>query len=101
MKGYATLAVRETSSSYVVHEDIVLGETVCTVGNPKRTRDEDLRIAQLIAAALNDDTFISEADLAALEALAKRVQDRSEYGGGLILSLVNMYRNVKRQKPTE
>ena len=61
------------------------------------SKDLQKEICERIAAALNDETEISEADLNELEALAKRVEDRSEYGGGLILSLVNMYRNVKMQ----
>ena len=75
--------------------------TGCRVVEVENNGEEIARDQDGKPVLLQDDTYISEADLAALEALAKRVQDRSEYGGGLILSLVNMYRHIKRQKPTE
>ena len=97
MEGFAKLKVVENNlkGGFSVVEDVVLGNSVAHVCNPRVTKEKDKEIAEKIANALNDDTFISEADLKELEALAKRVEDRSEYGGGLILSLVNMYRNVK------
>ena len=99
MKGFAKLKVVENNleGGFSVVEDVFLGNSVAHVFNPRVTAETDKEIAEKIAAALNDDTFISEDDLKELEALAKRVEDRSEYGGGLILSLVNMYRNVKAQ----
>ena len=99
MKGFAKLKVVENNlkGGFSVVEDVFLGNSVAHVFNPRVTAETDKEIAEKIAAALNDDTFISEDDLKELEALARRVQDRSEYGGGLILSLVNMYRNVKAQ----
>ena len=78
-------------------EDTFLGQRVAVVYNDAYTVELEKEIAERIAAALNDETEISDADLKELEALAKRVEDRSEYGGGLILSLVTMYRNVKMQ----
>lgn len=98
MKGFAKLiAHKRKFGGYDVAEDVYFARTVAHVYNPRVTEEKDKEIAERIAAALNDDTFISEDDLKELEALARRVQDRSEYGGGLILSLVNMYRNVKAQ----
>ena len=100
MKGFAKLKVvkRANAIGYVVCEDVLIfGSTVALVANVSLTDGKDKEIAEKIAAALNDETYISEDDLKELEALAKRVEDRSEYGGGLILTLVNMYRNVKGQ----
>ena len=99
MKGFAKLKVVENNlkGGFSIVEDVFLGNCVAHVCNPRVTEEKDKEIAEKIAAALNDDTFISEDDLKELEALAKRVEDRSEYGGGLILTLVNMYRNVKAQ----
>ena len=99
MNGFARLNVinNKDNRGFSVVEDWFLGKVVASVYNPRNTEQTDREIAERISAALNDDTFISEDDLKELEALAKRVQDRSEYGGGLILSLVNMYRNVKGQ----
>ena len=99
MDGFANLKVlrRKGKSGFAVVEDIFLGQCVAVVDNAAFTVEREKEIAEKIANALNDDTFISEADLQELEALAKRVEDRSEYGGGLILSLVNMYRNVKKE----
>ena len=99
MKGFAKLKVVENKNKggFSVVEDVFMGNCVAHVFNPRVTEETDKEIAERIAAALNDDTFISEDDLKELEALARRVQDRSEYGGGLILTLVNMYRNVKGQ----
>ena len=103
MKGFAKLKVVENNlkGGFSVVEDVFLGNCVAHVLNPRVTAETDKEIAEKIAAALNDETFISEDDLKELEALAKRVEDRSEYGGGLILSLVNMYRNVKAQPAEE
>lgn len=103
MKGFAKLKVCENKSKggFSIVEDVFLGNCVAHVCNPRVTAEKDKEIAERIAAALNDDTFISEADLKELEVLARRVEDRSEYGGGLILSLVNMYRNVKAQPKAE
>lgn len=97
MEGFAKLKVVEENikGGFSVVEDVYLGSCVAHVCNPRVAEETDKEIAEKIAAALNDETFISEDDLKELEALAKRVEDRSEYGGGLILSLVNMYRNVK------
>ena len=98
MEGFAQLKVRKRQfGGYDIAEDVAFSRTVAHVVNPAFTDDLNRGIAEKIANALNDDTFISEADLQELEALAKRVEDRSEYGGGLILSLVNMYRNVKKE----
>lgn len=98
MDGFSQLEVRKRKfGGYYVAEDVDFSRIVAYVINPAFTDDLNKQIAEKIANALNDDTFISEADLKELEALAKRVEDRSEYGGGLILSLVNMYRNVKNQ----
>lgn len=97
MKGFAKLVVVKHKGGFAVVEDVFLGQIVAEVCCSRRTEEKDKEIAEKIAAALNDDTEISEADLKELEALAKRVEDRSEYGGGLILALVNMYRNVKAQ----
>ena len=97
MKGFAKLIVVEHKGGFAVVEEVFLGQIVAEVLCTRRTKEKDKEIAEKIAAALNDDTFISEDDLKELEALAKRVEDRSEYGGGLILALVNMYRNVKGQ----
>ena len=103
MKGFAKLKVVNDNikGGFSVVEDVFLGNCVAHVCNPRVTEETDREIAEKIAAALNDDTFVSEDDLKELEALAKRVEDRSEYGGGLILSLVNMYRNVKAQPKAE
>ena len=103
MKGFARLKVVENKNKggFSIVEDVFLGNCVAHVCNPHVTAEKDKEIAERIAAALNDETFISEDDLKELEALAKRVEDRSEYGGGLILSLVNMYRNVKAQPEAE
>lgn len=103
MKGFANLKVFKCNgeSGYVIREDTFLGATVAIVDNANLTDEKSKEIAGKIAAALNDDTWISEDDLKELEALAKRVQNRSEYGGGLILTLVNMYRNVKAQPAEE
>ena len=95
MEGFAKLIVIEHEGGYAVVEDIFLGQIVAKVCCTRRTKERDKAIAEKIAAALNDETVISEDDLKELEALAKRVEDRSEYGGGLILSLINMYRNIK------
>lgn len=98
MEGFAKLIVhdeRPDKSGFSIVEDTFLGQSVAVVNSASLTFEEKKEIAERIADALNDDTFVSEADLKELEALAKRVEDRSEYGGGLILSLVNMYRNVK------
>lgn len=98
MKGFAKLKVvkRAHGVGYeVCNDELVFGSTVAVVANVSLTDGKSREIAERIAAALNDETYISEDDLKELEVLAKRVQDRSEYGGGLILSLVNMYRNVK------
>ena len=95
MEGFAKLIVIEHEGGYAVVEDIFLGQIVAKVCCASRTKERDKAIAEKIAAALNDETVISKDDLKELEDLAKRLQDRSEYGGGLILSLVNMYRNVK------
>ena len=96
MEGFAKLIVRKRQfGGYDIAEDVDFSRTVAHVVNPAFTDDLNKGIAEKIAAALNDETFISEDDLKELEALAKRVENRSEYGGGLILSLVNMYRNVK------
>ena len=97
MKGFAKLKVCENKSKggFSIVEDVFMGNCVAHVCNPRVTEETDKEIAEKIAAALNDDTYVSEDDLKELEALAKRVEDRSEYGGGLILALVNMYRNVK------
>ena len=99
MRGFANLIVhrRKGLSGFAVVEDTFLGQCVAEVYNPAFTADREKEIAEKISAALNDETEISEQDLGELEALAKRVEDRSEYGGGLIRSLVNMYRNVKMQ----
>ena len=98
MNGFARLVARKRQyGGYDVAEDVIFERTVAHVVNAAFTDDLNKEIAEKIAAALNDDTFISEDDLKELEALAKRVEDRSEYGGGLILTLVNMYRNVKGQ----
>ena len=97
MKGFAKLIVVEHKGGFSVVEEVFLGQIVAEVLCTRRTKEQDKEIAEKIAAALNDETYISEDDLKELEALAKRVEDRSEYGGGLILSLVNMYRNVKAQ----
>ena len=99
MEGFAKLKVVENNlkGGFSVVEDVFLGNSVAHVLNPRVTKEKDKEIAEKIANALNDDTYISEADLKELEALAKRIEDRSEYGGGLILSLVNMYRNVKKE----
>ena len=99
MKGFAKLKVVNDNikGGFSVVEDVFLGNCVAHVCNPRVTEETDREIAERIAAALNDDTYVSDDDLKELEALAKRVEDRSEYGGGLILSLVNMYRNVKGQ----
>lgn len=97
MKGFANLIVtKRKGGGFAVVEDVFLGEVVDDVWCARRTEERDREIAERIAAALNDETEISEADLNELEALAKRVEDRSEYGGGLILALVNMYRNIKK-----
>ena len=103
MKGFAKLKVVEDNvkGGFSIVEDVFLGNCVANVFNPRVTAEKDKEIAEKIAAALNDDTEISEADLKELEALAKRVEDRSEYGGGLILTLVNMYRNAKAQPKAE
>lgn len=101
MKGFANLKVVKNEGGFAVVEDVFLGQVVAKVFCASRTEERDKEIAEKIAAALNDETEISEADLGELEALAKRVEDRSEYGGGLILSLVNMYRNVKMQPKKE
>ena len=103
MKGFARLKVCENKSKggFSIVEDVFMGNCVAHVFNPRVTAETDKEIAEKIAAALNDDTEISKDDLKELEALAKRVEDRSEYGGGLILSLVNMYRNVKAQPKAE
>lgn len=101
MKGFANLKVVKNEGGFAVVEDVFLGQVVAKVFCSSRTEELDKEIAEKIAAALNDNTEISEADLGELEALAKRVEDRSEYGGGLILSLVNMYRNVKMQPKKE
>ena len=96
MEGFAKLIVRKRQfGGYDIAEDVYFSRTVAHIVNPAFTDDLNKEIAEKIAAVLNDETFISEDDLKELEALAKRVEDRSEYGGGLILSLVNMYRNVK------
>lgn len=98
MKGFAKIIVRKRPyGGYDIAEDVDFARNVAHVVNAAFTDDLNKEIAERIAAALNDETEISEADLNELEALAKRVEDRSEYGGGLILSLVNMYRNVKMQ----
>lgn len=98
MKGFEKLIARKRKfGGYDVAEDVDFARTVAHVVNPAFTDDLNKEIAEKIAAALNDDTYVSEDDLKELEALAKRVEDRSEYGGGLILALVNMYRNVKAQ----
>lgn len=98
MNGFVNLVVRKRQSGgYEVAEDVYFSRTVAHVVNPALTDDLNKEIAVRIANALNDETFISEADLQELEALAKRIEDRSEYGGGLILSLVNMYRNIKKE----
>ena len=97
MKGFAKLIVVENEDGFAVVEDVFLGQVIAKVCCARRTEKQDKEIAEKIAASLNDETEISEQDLGELEALAKRVEDRSEYGGGLILSLVNMYRNVKMQ----
>lgn len=100
MNGFENLVARKRQfGGYEVTEDVDFSRTVAHVVNPAFTDDLNKKIAVRIANALNDKTFISEADLQELEALAKRIQDRSEYGGGLILSLVNMYRNVKMETP--
>ena len=97
MKGFAKLIVVENEDGFAVVEDVFLGQVIAKVCCARRTEMQDKEIAEKIAASLNDETEISEQDLGELEALAKRVEDRSEYGGGLILYLVNMYRNVKMQ----
>lgn len=97
MKGFSNLIVtKRKGGGFAVVEDVFLGEVVADVWCARRTEERDREIAERIAAALNDETEISEADLNELEALAKRVEDRSEYGGGLILALVKMYRNIKK-----
>ena len=97
MKGFANLIVtKRKGGGFAVVEDVFIGEVVADVWCARRTEEQDREIAERIAAALNDETEISEADLNELEALAKRVEDRSEYGGGLILALVNMYRTIKK-----
>ena len=101
MKGFANLKVVKNEGGFAVVEDVFLGTVIAKVYCARRTEKQDNEIAEMIAAALNDETEISEADLGELEALAKRVEDRSEYGGGLIRSLVNMYRNVKMQPKKE
>ena len=96
MNGFENLVARKRQfGGYEIAEDVAFSRTVAHVVNPAFTDDLNKKIAEKIANTLNDDTYISEADLQELEALAKRVEDRSEYGGGLIRSLVNMYRNVK------
>ena len=95
MEGFAKLIVIEHEGEYAVVEDVFLGQIVAKVFCASRTKDRDKAIAEKIAAALNDETVISKDDLKELEDLAKRLQDRSEYGGGLVLSLVNMYRNIR------
>ena len=74
MKGFAKLKVVENNlkGGFSVVEDVFLGNSVAHVFNPRVTAETDKEIAEKIAAALNDDTFISEDDLKELEALAKR-----------------------------
>lgn len=95
MEGFANLVVKRRKSGYAIVEDTFLGQCVAIVDNAAFTDETQKKIAERIANDLNDDTFISKDDLKELEDLAKRLQDRSEYGGGLVLSLVNMYRNIK------
>lgn len=85
---------RSAAASYGTKVERIV-ECESSAMEPKKISDE---LGQKIALSLSAGSHLAEtqeADIEAVEEVANRMEDRSEYGGGIILSWARQVRRLK------